>query len=462
MIGCVLAGCAVDGVEPEVQVSEVHQGLYDEEYNGPSIVGPAFETPLFIPDGATEYFSVGTIGTRDENAGTVIGTVELTGGASLKSGRFKDLTGVVLSSGTVPAASDVHLRIVGVRPDGDATHYVLDAADGTGPYSRVCNNAIPLYGVVDRAGAHLARSNRLTFSCEEGAVSKCTRFGYPAGLPGSRFWGVHQACLQMLPANYCAVADSNTRPGTSIAFYDTAGVYPVPAGLQIPIMDIASWPPNASDYYFEAAFKPVHTPAACNTRSRWPLITSSCVAALPDCPIATDTLTSNPWNATLLVGSKFNQLLLHRWRSNDGTGRDRVSTVRGYHNPNDVQERPPWPGYAYGGTDGVLLRIPPTSVPPGGIVAVSMFRGASNDMFVARSDDARFNGGPYTDVGQEGYVYLSPADVPNPRALRLYRNPTTGDVSSSTLTADEVADSGYLPAPDATGSNLVGFIAGVQ
>src|SRR5215475_11696026 len=37
---------------------------YDEELNGRSLVGSAFEAPAFLPSGATQYFSVGTIGVR--------------------------------------------------------------------------------------------------------------------------------------------------------------------------------------------------------------------------------------------------------------------------------------------------------------------------------------------------------------------------------------------------------------
>src|SRR5437762_802933 len=135
LLVCVLAGCAIDPVEPEPASSEAQQqiGDFDEEHNGRSTVGPAFEAPLFLPSDATEYFSVGTTRTRDDGTGLVTGTVEFTGGASLKSTTFNNLVGVVLSSGVVPAPGDVHLKITSVRPDGAITHYGLDAADGTGP-----------------------------------------------------------------------------------------------------------------------------------------------------------------------------------------------------------------------------------------------------------------------------------------------------------------------------------------
>jgi hypothetical protein len=168
----------------------------------------------------------------------------------------------------------------------------------------------------------------------------------------------------------------------------------------------------------------------------------------------------DPGGAVLFVASRYNQLHLDHWRSNFGTGDDRVATVRGYYHGGAVG-KPPWPGYAYEGTDGMLLRIPPTSA--GTTVPVSLFQRTTKagaiDYFVARSNDPRFSGTPYTNLGEEGHVYLNPADVLNPQALRLYKHKLTGDFTSTTAA---VADPSYEPAPDPkTGSNLIGFIAGL-
>jgi hypothetical protein len=453
LVCCVLAGCAVDPVEPQVQVSETQQAFApDEEVNGRTLVGAAFEDARFLPPGFTEYFNVSTVVGKPE-----VEVVTFVGGASLVPLRGLQLKGMVLSSG------DMHLKIVGIRPDGNITHYTLEAAKGDQPYAPLCANAIPLYGTIDRTGAHLPTEKRVTFVCDDGdgaAGAKCARFGYPAGRPGSPLWGAHQACMQMLEADYCGIGIPNTRTGTRIEFYDDVGVNQVPLDLRVPMMDITTWPPGPNEYYFEAAFRGTHGPAACNARSRWPLITSNCVAAIPDCPIATNTLISNPWNATLLVASKFNQLLLHRWRSNGGNGADRVTTVSGYHNANDAEERPPWPGYAYAATEGVLLRVPPAIVPQAGITAVSVYRRGASDMFVAKSDDAQFSASVYTRVVQEGYVYNSPADVLNPQALRLYQHSESHDLLSSTADPDGLHREGYEPYPDED-SNLIGFVAGL-
>jgi hypothetical protein len=445
----------VDPVEPpRPQVSETQQGIVDEEVNGRTLVGEVFEQPRFLPAGATEYFSVSTLGIGD------VPVVVFVGGASLVPLGGRPLKGMVLSSG------DMHLKIASIQLDGDITHYALDAAKGGEDYARVCDNAIPLYGTIDRTGAHLPTANRITFVCNDAngaAGGKCARFGYPAGRPGSSLWGVHQACMQMLLADVCGEGIPQTRTGTSIEFYDNNGVHQVPPGLRVPMMDIATWPPERGEYYFEAAFRAVHGPAACNSRSRWPLLTtsSSCVAALPDCPLATDTLTTNPWNATLLVASQFNQLLMHRWRSDGGTGDDRVTTVRGYYHPNDSQVQAPWPGYAYGDTEGVLLRVPPTIVLKGTVTPVSVFRRGANDRFVAKTTDARFHVSPFAWLIEEGFVYDDPSDALNPRALRLYQNRDTHDMLSSTSDPDALKGEGYDPYLDDAGSNLIGFISGL-
>jgi hypothetical protein len=461
MLG-VVAGCVVGAEapidEPGPHLGEVHQLLADEEINGRSIVGAVFESATYVPEGATEYFSVGTTGVRGLTR--TIETIAFTGGASLKPSPINpNLVGLILSSG------DVRLKIASVRPDGAITHYGLDASVAGGPFTRACDDAIPLYGVVGRNGEHRGTPGHITFACSDGAEHKCARFGYPPGLPGSPLWGVHQACVQGVIADYCGEGRSNTRIGTSIRFTDNAGVYQVAPGTQLPVMTAASWPPSADEYYFEAAFEASHTTAVCSARARWPLITDSCIAAIPDCPNDTVDNLIDPGGATLFIASMYNQLRLDRWRSNEGNDADRVSTVRGYFNAGDAAMMPPWPGYVHDGNDGMLLRVPPTSVPLGNLIAVSMFRSSSGDSFVARSDDARFtvSATAFTNLGQEGYVYKYQSDVPNGRELRLYRHRTNGDRTATTGAPADLAVQGYDPLIDpATGNNLIGYMAGLQ
>jgi hypothetical protein len=461
-----MAGCVVGDVtpsdEPGPQLGEVQQLIgWDEEINGPSIVGAVFESAMYVPAGATEYFSVSTTGTRLGRPETIT----FTGGASLRpSAGNPNLVGLVLSSG------DVRLKIASVRPDGPITHYTLDAQKGTDPYTRACYDAIPLEGVITRDGEHrkspLASDPRITFVCADGGGHKCARFGYPAGVPGSTTWGIHQACMLMLRAQYCTDAQPATRSGTSIRFYDNAGVYQVTPGMQLPIMTAASWPPAVDEYYFEAAFQTGYKRAVCSARARWPLLTDSCIAAIPDCGETVDDLI-DPGGAVLFVASKYNQLRLDRWRSEYGTGPDRVSTVRGYYNNDSNNFMAPWDHYVHGGTDGVMLRVPPTIVPLERLTAVSVFRGAMNsttnatDTFVARSDDARFTvSTSFQDLGQEGYVYKYASDVPNPRTLRLYRHRNTGDRTATTAEPGEIVGDGYDPYPNLADS-FIGYMVGL-
>jgi len=464
LISGVMAGCVVGSEEPADEgphLGQVHQQVgWDEEFNGRSIVGAVFEGEPYMTATATEYFSVSTTGDRGERS-KYTETVTFTGGASLRpSPTSPGVVGLILSSGSV------RLRIASARAEGAITHYALELQTGPGAFTLACDDAIPLAGRVDRTGAHLPSvpsDPRITWVCKDGAGFKCALFGYPAGTPASPLWGVHQACMQMVEADYCARGIANTRIGTSIQFYDNAGVYQVPDGAQLPIMTIADWPPNVEDYYFEAAFQPSHTRAVCNARARWPLITDSCVGAIPDCPETVDDLI-DPAGAALFVASRYNQLRLDRWHTGEGNTMDRVATVRGYYNPGDDQVKPPWPGYVHEGTpDGMLLRIPPTSVPLDNLIEIALFRGSANDMFLARSDDPRFATSAFTNLGREGYVYKNSSDVLNPRALRLYRNPSTGDRIATTMAPSEVAAQGYGPDPaPSVGSNLIGYMAAFQ
>lgn len=451
LASAVLAGCVVESAEPPEHLSQTEQHFdYDEQYNGRFIVGEELEMPKYIPRKPGEYFSVGTAGTLNGKSETV----GISSGASLKT-----LTGIVDVTGMVLTSGSIQLTIASARVDGRMTHYALDVQfDKERPY-RACEDAIPLAGVVLQTGDHVATSDRITFACSDGGAHECTMFGYLAGPTDGDMWKVHEACMEMLPANYCGDEHKNTRTGTRIRFLDNAKVYQVASDTQLPIMTAAEWPPNREDYYFEAAFRTGHGPALCSARARWPLITDSCIAALPDCPHDTAAHLIET-GAMLFVSSRYNQLRLDTWRSNGGTGPDVVSTVRGYYNHGDDVGKAPWEGYVHQGTNGMLLRIPPTVVEPGTITSVSLFQGknrlGSIDHFVARSDDVRFLNPLYTR-DEEGHVYLSASGLPNPQALRLYRHKVTGDYTSTTA---EVTDPSYEPAND-RGSNLIGWIAGL-
>jgi hypothetical protein len=457
------AGCAGTGTGTP-QLSEVQGALGgsgtgnlpDEEHNGRYVVGQALEAEKYTPASAPTFFSVTTSGTRNG----VRETVWLSGPASLHShgpdGDFSGLdtgfNGIILNA---PGGSDtrVQLTIVGGTPA--VTHYSLDIQQGSGAFDHVCDDAIPLTGTFTRGGQHLVAPESVTFACSDGAAHKCAMFGYPAGLPSGPLWSVHQACEQMVNANYCAQPQGiSTRVGTSIAFYDNAGIYQVPQGLQLPTMAIANWPPDTDTYYFEAAFTAGYARALCVGHARWPVLTDPCFTAIPDCPSGTADSLVDPGGAVLLVASKYNQLRLERWQ----LGTDRVSTVRGYYN-GESQQNPPQAGYAYLGNDGVLLRVRPTSVPDMALYHITLYRRGASDYFLARSDDPRFQAAPYIALSEEGMVFRAQSPTQSLNPLRLFSNATTGDLVATTMSLTDMDALGYALMPD---NSLIGWIAPLQ
>jgi ADYC domain len=430
----------------------------DEEPNTRWVLGAALDAEPYTPAGASHYFSLRTSAKR----GGAAQKVSLAGAASLTSrgvdgtfsGADRRFGGLVFSEG----ALRITLQVTG--GDASITHYSARVQKGKGPVVQVCEDAIPLAGIIDRTGKHVASPDRITLACSDGAAHKCAVWGYPPGSSGSALWGAHQACMQMVTANYCGDGEAPTRVGTSIRFYDAVGVHPIPDGLRLPAITARQWPPNTEDYYFEAAFTGQHDEAVCLGKLRWPLITSRCAAKVPDCPdrAGVDDLVDK--GAVLLVASKYNQLRLDRWQRKAGRHVDRVATVRGYFNAADQEIKPPWDGYTHEGHDGVLLRVPPGSAPH--LIEVAMFESLSGeDRFVARSDDRRFaDPRAFRRDGFEGYAFPAPSNKRLP--LRLYRRgeakASMVEHVSTTLDPSAMAALGYELAPDASGSAIIGWI----
>lgn len=449
------AGCispvspAGEAPEPTRQVGQA-LGNEEEEPNGRFVIGEVLDAAPY--SSGTEYFSVWTTGTR----GKYVEQVSVIGSASLKS---TGLDGTY--SGTNPRfnglalpSADRKYTVIPTILGGDSvtTHYTLDVRDLAGVTTRVCDDAVPLVGTITRSGEHLATPGRITFACKDGSAAKCLRWRYAPGLvAGSAMWGGHQACMQGVNADYCAAGTTSTRVGTLIMFLDDLGVNQVAPGAQIKTIRIADWPPNPVDYYFETAFPAGHQQASCIGKLRWPTITNTCVATLPDCADTTIDGMIAQDDAVMFFGSRYNQLRLERWVR----GGDRVTTVSGYHNTD--QEKVPWTGFEFQGTDAILLRVPPTSVPPSAVVEVSIFiHRQTQDHVLARSNDARYPASQW-DRTFEGYVYTSQL-APHLVPLRTYWNPTTKDLTSSTAEPSVMAGLGYSPVLPA-GSELVGWIA---
>jgi hypothetical protein len=141
-------------------------------------------------------------------------------------------------------------------PDGDLFLYeasVRDPADGS--WKPFClpdrdgrNRAIPLQGSWDATRNHVPSATVITFACTNGAIGKCARFGYKPWktVQGISLADYHQACVHMVPADYCGDGRSHTREGTQIDVFDRLGIQ-----KRDPTADMvfeAAWSPRGAVY----------------------------------------------------------------------------------------------------------------------------------------------------------------------------------------------------------------------
>jgi hypothetical protein len=82
--------------------------------------------------------------------------------------------------------------------------------------------AIALQGSWDSTGAYQQGKNLVSFSCLNGAMAKCVRFGYKPwrAVDGQSLEDHHQACVRMVRADYCGNGIAHTKDGTPINVYD--------------------------------------------------------------------------------------------------------------------------------------------------------------------------------------------------------------------------------------------------
>ncbi len=114
--------------------------------------------------------------------------------------------------------------------------------------------AISLSGSWDNTGAYVESEGLVTFSCTNGVLAKCVRFGYKPwkNVEGQSLRDYHQACTRMLRADYCGNGKGHTQEGTPVDVYDALGIQK----------------PTADDgMVFEAAWRP--DGATCINRPRW-------------------------------------------------------------------------------------------------------------------------------------------------------------------------------------------------
>ncbi|HEV7553799.1 MAG TPA: ADYC domain-containing protein, partial [Kofleriaceae bacterium] len=203
-------------------------------------------------------------------------TIELTGGASLRSGDHVGFdpffSGVILH-----VDQGGELMLEPSRGGTDLAFYKLQyRATPSDPWTDPCfdpdgntfDDAVPYAGTWSRAGLHSTTPGRISFACDRGVAYKCATWGFLAGGDDSSLaFRANQACTRMARADYCANGHSHTREGTLIRIFDVAGVIGPPTVDDL--KGVVHWAPNAANYFFEAAWNSGDQPVSCLSRLRW-------------------------------------------------------------------------------------------------------------------------------------------------------------------------------------------------
>ncbi|RYZ37107.1 MAG: hypothetical protein EOO71_29305 [Myxococcaceae bacterium] len=128
--------------------------------------------------------------------------------------------------------------------------------------------ALAVSGVWDASGAHQDAPGKLTFACENGAITKCIQWGYKPWdrRDGKPLAALHQACTRMARADYCGNGKSHTHQDTTIDVYDRFGM-----------VERGEWDPAKAS--FEAAWAPDGATCLARTRDGRALAT-----LLQECP----------------------------------------------------------------------------------------------------------------------------------------------------------------------------------
>jgi hypothetical protein len=128
-------------------------------------------------------------------------------------------------------------------------------------------------GTWDASGAHHDAPGKLTFACENGAITKCALWGYKpwASRDGQSLADLHQACTRMARADYCGNGRSHTHENTAIDMYDRLGL------IARTTESSAGW--DLSRASFEAAWAPDGATCLARTRDNRALDT-----ILQECP----------------------------------------------------------------------------------------------------------------------------------------------------------------------------------
>ena len=200
------------------------------------------------------------------------------------SERGRGLVGTVLR-GTSSDGEPVEVAVCGVEPapgDSELEWYRVEAWNARAQrWENPCvatsqvpdPRALAVRGVWDAQGTHQEAAGRFTLACENGAITKCIRWGYKpwASHNGRSLAEVHQACTRMARADYCGNGRSHTRQDTLIDMYDALGV------LAPTLERSLAWNPERAS--FEAAWSPEGASCLARTRDRRALET-----VMNECP----------------------------------------------------------------------------------------------------------------------------------------------------------------------------------
>lgn len=353
------------------------------------------------------------------------------------SQKFKDM---VLATSTGSST----LLITSVLTTASGPRYVLQhvSASGSVSYCSGGGGAMVVAGYWDTTGLHHASNNALTFSCEDGVIRKCFTWGYhppdaeTSGLPIDP-WTAHQACTRMARADYCSVGETHTMEQTGIVIRDlfpgAQPDYDSTSPLVPRLVSPSSNPAPPDQYWFEAAWRGGTQPVQCLAKERWASLPldGPCPGVLDDprtvpgakfCEeYSTDVLASS---AIVFNSSKVGQLYLNRWSN----GVDELVTVRGTPG-NTLRANPPFPGYKFKESVGLLMRNPPASLllppdPKSQLIQVDLRTlVATKDRVLSITADGFTDTYATDPTSFEGYIYVGNPELSYVE-LNLYQNGT--------------------------------------
>lgn len=203
-----------------------------------------------------------------------VSSLRLEGGRLVASSEAsKSLVGTVLQ-GTSSDGKPVEVAVCGAEPapgDSELMWYHIEAWNPLAQQWEnpcVATSQVPdprvlaVNGVWDASGAHQQVGGKFTLACENGAITKCIRWGYKpwASHNGQSLADLHQACTRMARADYCGNGKSHTHQDTIIDTYDRLG-------MLTPTMERSlAWNPERAS--FEAAWSPDGATCLARTRDR--------------------------------------------------------------------------------------------------------------------------------------------------------------------------------------------------